>query len=459
MRQLLILVLCMGSLIGTAQVVEISRLKIQEIVKGNTDGKVLIQDSSGIVAEVDILDLLWYAAETGSSANGSATRSPGPNPPGLCNWFQMFIDSSSCVNFPNDTIVISSVDTIYLVPPPPPIAPCEQGLTLTYCVGDSIQYGGDWYSSPEVFYDTLYSNHINTCDTIIHVVITQGDWNYNLVTLSFCTGDSILHEGVWYSAPYSSIDTVESGSEECDAINTLNIYEIPNCNEDADSLYGICCSLPSITVVPLPGTIPYNGRCHAQGITIDTTGCPIGGTLSGRIDPALCEEDFLDQLKFTGIAGQYYDWDRLGTPENDDYPNESQIAFNNGPLVPADIWRVTVTNDLGCVTIQEIDLRKPVPLDFEFNIINTSCATCTDGGACLVKVLNTYGGQLYNVDWDWDDLSTPENDDMSNNGIPDEDLFFVGGLGPGNYSLTMNGTSGALCNSDCSIVADTIIIQ
>lgn len=149
-------------------------------------------------------------------------------------------------------------------------------INEAYCAGDSVQVLGNWYAEPGVYFNTvpgdcdttytititedpletktinatfcpgesvvIYGTTYNSagqyevtvpsvtfgCDTIATLNITQLPINTKTINTSYAEGDSVLVNGVWYSAPGTYFYTVNSITTACDTIVTLHVTEIPD---------------------------------------------------------------------------------------------------------------------------------------------------------------------------------------------------------------------------------------
>ena len=95
-----------------------------------------------------------------------------------------------------------------------------------FCTGDSVLVGGNWYSTAGTFMDTIPGGGANGCDSIVTVTITEDSPPTGMDSGSFCTGDSVLVGGNWYSTAGTFMDTINGGGANgCDSIVTVTITE------------------------------------------------------------------------------------------------------------------------------------------------------------------------------------------------------------------------------------------
>ncbi|MBI1193111.1 MAG: T9SS type B sorting domain-containing protein [Bacteroidetes bacterium] len=88
-------------------------------------------------------------------------------------------------------------------------------VALDLCAGDSVFVGGAWQTLPGVYTDSLTS--VYGCDSIrIYTVDTLPNYRVR-VDVGLCPGDSVWLGGNWYTAPGSWIDTLAS-SLGCDSV-------------------------------------------------------------------------------------------------------------------------------------------------------------------------------------------------------------------------------------------------
>ena len=117
---------------------------------------------------------------------------------------------------------------------------CDTAVTITitedpliplavsdsYCLGDSVQVYGVWYSSAGTYQDTLL-NSTGGCDTAVTITITEDPLIPLAVSDSYCLGDSVQVYGVWYSSAGTYQDTLLSSTGGCDTAVTITITEDP----------------------------------------------------------------------------------------------------------------------------------------------------------------------------------------------------------------------------------------
>lgn len=95
----------------------------------------------------------------------------------------------------------------------------------TICDGDSIYFGGEYYSNPGTYYDSL----VNTfgCDSIITCNLSVNDVSEVSQQIIICDGDSVFAGGAWQKEAGTYYDLYQN-SEGCDStvITFLDIEDI-----------------------------------------------------------------------------------------------------------------------------------------------------------------------------------------------------------------------------------------
>ena len=143
----------------------------------------------------------------------------------------------------------------------------EEGLIddtqlASYCYGDSVQVGGIWYSSPGTFLDTIPST-TGGCDTALVITITEDPLIDDTQIASYCYGDSVQVGGIWYSSPGTFRDTIPSTTGGCDTALLITISEesliddiqtASYCVGDSVQLNGVWYSAPGTFLDTIPST-------------------------------------------------------------------------------------------------------------------------------------------------------------------------------------------------------------
>lgn len=133
-------------------------------------------------------------------------------------------------------------------------------------------------------WDTFYvSQTVNGCESVkkpIYVQVT--DYSYHTINEEICEGDSILHNGHYYSTPVSNIRDTIGRANLCDSILTFNLT-IKNKSYD------------TVTVTICDNQLPYTwnsivvnsgGNNAAQYTTTGSNGCDSITTLHLITNPA-----------------------------------------------------------------------------------------------------------------------------------------------------------------------------
>ena len=87
------------------------------------------------------------------------------------------------------------------------------------CSGQSITVGTHTYSATGIYRDTLISS--GGCDSIYVLNLTTTATKYDTITIGFCTGDSVVINGLTYKASGLFNDTLSTTG--CDSIVTVSV--------------------------------------------------------------------------------------------------------------------------------------------------------------------------------------------------------------------------------------------
>ena len=101
-------------------------------------------------------------------------------------------------------------------------------VSLSHCPGDSVSYYGAFYTAPGSPYVDTIASTTGGCDTIVTITVTEDPLVPLSVSASHCAGDSVQVYGVWYTAsgsPYT--DTIPTTTTGCDTVVTITITEDP----------------------------------------------------------------------------------------------------------------------------------------------------------------------------------------------------------------------------------------
>ncbi len=116
--------------------------------------------------------------------------------------------------FTCDSVIITSL-TILATPTTP--------VLIAICQGDSAFVGGDWQTSPGLYYDTLSTS--NGCDSIIETDLSVIPPVFDTAVSSICQGDSIFLAGSWRYTSGIYTDTLIS-SLSCDSFYSTDLTVI-----------------------------------------------------------------------------------------------------------------------------------------------------------------------------------------------------------------------------------------
>ena len=168
----------------------------------------------------------------------------------------------------------------------------------TLCNGDSLYFGGSYYSSTGTYIDSALTTE--GCDSVVTLELTVNPTYAYTIYDTLCNGDSLYFGGSYYSATGSYIDSALT-TEGCDSVVTLELTVNPTY---AYTIYDTLCSGDSL----------YFGGSYysATGTYIDsaltTEGCDSVVTLELTVNPTyaytiydtLCNGDSLY------FGGSYY---------------------------------------------------------------------------------------------------------------------------------------------------------
>lgn len=137
-------------------------------------------------------------------------------------------------------------------------------LSVPLCPGEVATWNGQQYTAPATIFDTLPAP--NGCDTLIQIELTLLPQPTLLQTLTFCPGDSIELNGVFYTQPTSVDSIIPSTTGGCDTLATYTLAFAPQ---------------PTVnqTIAFCPGdTLSFNGQLFTQPATLtDTIPSATGG--------------------------------------------------------------------------------------------------------------------------------------------------------------------------------------
>jgi len=135
--------------------------------------------------------------------------------------------------------------------------------TVSFCPGDSVLLNGVYYTQA----DTAISYNIPSggggCDTMFVITLEFGFQPASSVFVEFCPGDTVTIDGVQYTQPDIVLGTVPSATGGCDTLVTYVLEFAPQptatqvvefCPGDSVSIDGVFYSQPSIVNGTIPST-------------------------------------------------------------------------------------------------------------------------------------------------------------------------------------------------------------
>ena len=159
--------------------------------------------------------------------------------------------------------------------------------SIQLCGNESYAIGGNVYSSPGTYRDTLVS--LSGCDSIVNTTITKGEPSSYSQSITLCHGEILTIGSVWHTESGVYIDTIVN-SQGCDSIITTNLVVLP---EDLQIISYDLCSGDSVEVMSnwytetitlydsstningCDSVIQYSVSVHNQAYTKDSfTFCP-----------------------------------------------------------------------------------------------------------------------------------------------------------------------------------------
>lgn len=196
-------------------------------------------------------------------------------------------------------------------------------------------------------------------------------------------------------------------------------------NDDTEDLNSLAPGIYNVEVVESPtGCISTASATIAEPDVLDVFGT---GT------DLLCFEDGTGAIDITvtgGTPNYTFDWDNDGTGDNDDTEDLASIG--------AGTYQITVTDDNGCLAIDDFTLIEPLQIGITALVSDNQCNNETNGA---IDVTITDGVAPYQFAWDLPSA----NEDLSN-------------LGAGTYTLTVTDDNGCIEDSVFTITEPTAII-
>lgn len=138
--------------------------------------------------------------------------------------------------------------------------------TILFCPGDSVTLAGNTYYGPAVVTDTLPGLG-GGCDTLITYTLQLRTQVILSDTIIFCEGDSIIIGGVAYTGSGVVMDTLPGQDGACDTLVTYTLEVLPKperaetlalCPRETVIIEGVTYTAPATVAAIAPG---QNGAC------------------------------------------------------------------------------------------------------------------------------------------------------------------------------------------------------
>ncbi|MEM6396911.1 MAG: M43 family zinc metalloprotease [Bacteroidota bacterium] len=206
--------------------------------------------------------------------------------------------------------------------------------TLEICPGDSILIFDSFRSEAGTYSDTLVN--LNGCDTILTIELQLLPYQETSENIEICAGDSVLIFGTYRNSVGSYVDTLSS-STGCPTIQTINLDIRP----------------------PLSGNINIDPLSACAGSSNGSALVSISGTA-----------DFLQ-----------FEWSNNTT-------NQNLENVNPGT------YELTVTDELGCIFIDTVEIEEFAIGDLSMEIQAAACFGSSDG---VINITNYEPGTVFSL--------------------------------------------------------------
>lgn len=329
-----------------------------------------------------------------------------------------------------------------------------------FCSGDCYENNGTTYCETGIYDFTI--NLENGCDSTVILDLTELPQPENFLDINICEGESIIIDGTSYSET-GVFDQLIQSPESCDSIVYLDLFVVVCVIiSEATAVSPICHGEANgqIDFQVIQGTPPFSySWTHLNSGTIGSgnidnlndseiiTGVQAGTYVIeimdnfGDFDIIIQEVDepeqlevFLTSSSFNGFNLSCFDsddgvLDAISSGGIPPYQYEWSIGLNSQNLnnLPEDTYILTVTDDVGCQVISDIELIAPEPLDLQVDFVNPSCESLSSG---LVELIDLSGG------------SPPYVFDLNGNGFGENQIFE--NLSGGEYAFTAMDANGCL---------------
>lgn len=260
----------------------------------------------------------------------------------------------------------------------------EASQTIQVCEGDSALIFGNWETQAGVYFDTLSASV--GCDTAMAITLDVLPLNMATQNIDICQGDSILIFGNWENTSGTFVDTLPSMTD-CDTIMTINLTVLPLpsasttiqiCDGDSILLFGNWENDDGLYT----GILPSMTDCDTILTVILEVEPPISLSLDGT--PS-CEDHPTGTVSSNvtnGVEPFDYQWSI-----NETTPNLSEVASG--------IYSLTLTDDLGCTAIADIEIGELAAISATEESQAVSCFGYSDG---ILTITEFEPGSLFSLD-------------------------------------------------------------
>jgi hypothetical protein len=172
--------------------------------------------------------------------------------------------------------------------------------SIQFCIGDSVNIGGQFYTQSGTVVDTLPS--MAGCDTLVTYTLEAVVQFDQSATIEFCPGDSVTIAGQVYYQSAIVPDTIQGAGASCDTILTYTLVLLPQPTQNETIEF---CQGDSVTIA---------GQVYTQSGTVVDTISGFGGgcdtvltyTLVLLQQPTIFETIAFCNGDSVTIAGQVY---------------------------------------------------------------------------------------------------------------------------------------------------------
>lgn len=238
----------------------------------------------------------------------------------------------------SDTLVsvsgCDSIITLSLTVLPVPVT----NLAPTICEGESFSAGGNVYTLPGMYNDTLQA--ANGCDSILNITLTVLDTFFTNISATICQGDTVF-AGNQHFTLTGIYNVLLSATNTCDSTVRLNLTVINNVVQNINS---IVCAGDTVHI----GNSAYFTTGIYHDTLISATGCDsiinlsltVSDSILVNISRSICQGD--------------------------------TIAIGSDQFTVAGNYTVNLTSQSGCDSVVQLTLN--VLLPSAFILTDTICA-------------------------------------------------------------------------------------